>query len=224
MKPAPLPHNEKQRLKALSDLELLDTLPEEVYDEITKLASEICGTPIALLTLIDENRQWFKSKKGIGVDETPRDQAFCAHTILNPNEALIVPDARYDERFHDNPLTTGDPYAVFYAGVPLKDANDNVFGSLCVIDSRPRELSEQKIESLKALAKLVNVHFELRRNKIEISKIKSSFTNAMKSVKIINEIVETLIKSIPEHIQSGELKNLKQAVNSVQDLLQINEA
>ncbi len=219
MKAAPLPHNEDERLKALSELELLDTLPEEVYDEVTKLASEICGTPIALLTLIDEKRQWFKSKQGLGVNEIHRDQAFCAHTILNPNEVLIVPDARYDERFFDNPLTTGEPHVVFYAGVPVKDANNNAVGSLCVIDSRPRELSEQKIESLKALAKLVNTHFELRQKKIELNKIQSSFKTAMDSVNTIHDIVETLLKSEPKLIPVQDLNSLKHTVKFLKSLL-----
>lgn len=170
MKPAPIPDNETARLKALQEHQLLDTLPEDVYDDITRLASELCGTPISLLTMVDEKRQWFKSKQGLGVDETPREQSFCAHAILNPNEAFVVEDARYDDRFHDNPLTTGEPHVVFYAGVPVKDAEGNALGTLCVIDNRPREISDQKIDSLKALAKLVNAHFELRKVRLELNK------------------------------------------------------
>jgi len=167
MKTAPLPPNEAERLKSLEEHRLLDTLPEEVYDDITRIASEICGTPIALLTLLDEKRQWFKSKHNFEPQETSRELSFCAHAILNPNEALVVPDARYDERFHDNPLTTGDSQVVFYAGIPVKDEQGRPLGSLCVIDNRPRELSDQKLDSLKALAKLVNAHFELRKLKWE---------------------------------------------------------
>ena len=192
MKAAPLPHNETERLKALEELELMDTLPEKVYDEITALASEICGTPVSFLTLIDERRQWFKSKYGLDANEIPREQAFCAHAILNPDDVFIVQDARYDERFFDNPLTSGDPPVVFYAGVPVKDANNNAVGALCVIDSRPRNLSEQKIESLKTLGKLVNVHFELRQRKIELNKIHIIFNHSIhiiiQSVRFIGHI------------------------------------
>lgn len=170
MQASPLPPNEAERLQSLKEHQLLDTLPEETYDSITKIASEICGTPVALLTLLDEHRQWFKSKVGIDISETPREQAFCAYTILNPDDVLVVEDARYDERFCNNPLTLTDPPVVFYAGVPVKDSKGNAFGSLCVIDNRPRELSQQKLESLKALAKLVSCYFELSmtKNKFEL--------------------------------------------------------
>jgi GAF domain-containing protein len=181
MKSAPLPQNESERLKSLQEHQLLDSLPEEVYDDVTKIASEICGTPIALLTLVDENRQWFKSKQGMEASETPREYSFCAHAILNPDEIMVVEDARYDERFHDNPLTTGEPHVVFYAGVPVKDASGNAFGSLCVIDNRPRELTEQKLESLKALAKLVNAQFELRKTKLELEMVRKELEQLKKS-------------------------------------------
>lgn len=125
MKPAPLPPNEAERLRALSEYKILDTLPEDTYDDITKIATEICGTPIALITFVDKNRQWFKSKQGMSIAETSREYSFCAHAIINPDEAMVVPDARYDERFLDNPLTTGEPHVIFYAGVPLKDVSGN---------------------------------------------------------------------------------------------------
>lgn len=167
MKSAPIPANESARLKALASYKLLDTSPEAVYDEITKISAEISGTPTAFLSLLDENREWFKSKQNIEAVEEPRDVSFCAHAILEP-EIMIVPDARYDERFHDNPLTTGGPRIVFYAGVPIINEEGFPLGVLAVTDSRKRDLSEQKLVFLKALAKLVATHFELRKLKMQL--------------------------------------------------------
>jgi GAF domain-containing protein len=213
MKPAPLPEDEASRLKALQQLQLLDTLPEEVYDDITRIATEITGTSIALLTLVDKDRQWFKSRQGLEVSETPREYSFCAHAILDPNEVFIVPDARYDERFHDNPLTTGEPHVVFYAGVPVKDAEGHALGSLCVIDNRPRELPDHKIEALKALAKLVNTHFELRMNKMKLAQLQPS-------VAAINNAVEALMKNTPQAGQVPHLASIQQAANALQTIIE----
>ena len=213
MKPAPLPEDEASRLKALQQLQLLDTLPEEVYDDITRIATEITGTSTALLTLVDKDRQWFKSRQGLEVSETPREYSFCAHAILDPNEVFIVPDARYDERFHDNPLTTGEPHVVFYAGVPVKDAEGHALGSLCVIDNRPRELPDHKIEALKALAKLVNTHFELRMNKMKLAQLQPS-------VAAINNAVEALMKNTPQAGQVPHLASIQQAANALQTIIE----
>lgn len=220
MKPAPLPLDETTRLQALGQQKILDTLTEEVYNDITKIASEICGTPIALLTLVDEKRQWFKSKQGLGVDETPREYSFCAHAILNPNEVFIVEDARYDERFFDNPLTTGEPHVVFYAGVPVKGPDGHALGSLCVIDRRPRELPDHKIEALKALAKLVNTHFELRINKMELEKSQQSCKDSHQFVGIIHEAVERLLNSVPGNDHITELATIQQATRSLKSIFQ----
>ncbi len=168
MKSAPLPADEAIRLEALASYNLLDTLPEEVYDNITRLASEICRTPISAISLIDENRQWLKSKQRIKDDETPREESFCAHAILNPNDIFIVPDARIDERFSDNPSTTGQPPIVFYAGVPLVNPDGLALGSLCVVNNRPRTLTDNQLLSLRALGSLVSTLFELRKTKAEL--------------------------------------------------------
>ena len=150
-----IPYNEKQRLQAVKSYQILDTLDDHEFDDITLVASEICQTPISVISIIDENRQWFKAKVGLDAKETSRDVAFCAHAINKAEEILIIPDARLDERFHDNPLVTGNPNIVFYAGVPLIDEDGFALGTLCAIDTKPKTLTEQQLRALKILAKQV---------------------------------------------------------------------
>jgi len=161
---------ETDRLNALKQYDILDTLPERDYDELTQLAAQICGTPIALISLIDDKRQWFKSSHGLEIRETPREFAFCSHAIANPLETLIVPDSRLDERFAHNPLVTGDPNVVFYAGAPLVDEHGFALGSLCVIDNSPNELSQAQLSALKILAKQVVNLLTLRKQNGELSR------------------------------------------------------
>lgn len=168
MKAPELPHNEIERLNALRGYEILDSLDEQEYDDITTIASEICQTPICVISLIDENRQWFKSKVGLSVSETSREVSFCGHAILQPNDVLIVPDARKDERFHDNPLVTGNPDIVFYAGVPLIDEKGFALGTICAIDTKPRELSQQQVNALKILSKKVIALLSIKKKNIEL--------------------------------------------------------
>ncbi|WP_252734300.1 sensor histidine kinase [Arenibacter algicola] len=149
---------------------ILDTLPESDYDNITKIAAEICGTPISLISLIDDKRQWFKSHYGLDASETPKEYAFCGHAINTPNDVFIVQDARKDERFHDNPLVTGDPHVIFYAGVPLVSAAGLPLGTLCVIDNKPNLLSQSQIGSLSALSNQVINLLELRKNKQQLER------------------------------------------------------
>ncbi len=160
---AALPPDEAERLNSLRSYEILDTLPEQDFDDITLLASQICGTPTAVITLLDENRQWFKSKVGMTEAETSREIAFCAHTILQ-TDALVVSDACADERFADNPLVTGPANIRFYAGSPLITADGHALGTLCVIDQVPRDFGVDQKIALQALGRQVVAQLELRRS------------------------------------------------------------
>lgn len=170
MPKAPLPPNEEQRLAALRQYQILDTAPENSFDELVRLAAHICGTPIALVSLIDEHRQWFKAKFGVDVQETPRDVAFCAHAILSPKEPLVVPDATQDPRFADNPFVAQEPHIRFYAGIPLVTPEGQALGTLCVVDYQPRHLTPEQLEQLQALAHQVVAQLELRRTLRELAK------------------------------------------------------
>lgn len=170
MKIAPLPPNEAERLKALYRYQILDTVAEAGFDDLTALAAYICGTPIALVSLIDQNRQWFKSKVGIDATETHRDLAFCAHAILQPNDLLIIQNALDDDRFFDNPLVTSDPNIRFYAGTPLVTNDGFPIGTLCTIDRVPRYLDFQQKEALRKLGHQVLTQMELRINVANLEK------------------------------------------------------
>ncbi|HEY8713743.1 MAG TPA: GAF domain-containing protein [Candidatus Acidoferrum sp.] len=157
------PRNEEARVAALEKYAILDTDPEAAFDDLTLLASFVCKTPIALISLIDEERQWFKSKVGLTLSETSRDVAFCAKAILQ-SDILEVQDATQDERFRDNPFVVAEPNIRFYAGAPLITEDGYALGTLCVIDQKPRELEAEQREALKALSRLVVAQLEFRRN------------------------------------------------------------
>jgi hypothetical protein len=159
---APLPTNEAERLAALKEYHILDTGTEQSYDDITTLAAHICEVPIAMISLVDEIRQWFKSKVGLDQQQTSRDVAFCAHAILQ-NEPFIVGDATKDRRFADNALVAGEPYIRFYTGIPLINPEGLALGTLCVVDHQPRLLSAAQQKALQALSRQVMVLLELRR-------------------------------------------------------------
>jgi isoamylase len=181
----PEPPNEEQRLEELWSYEVLNTEPEETFDEITALASQICGTPIALVSLIDADRQWFKSKVGLDLSEMPREIAFCAHTIMG-TELMEVPDATADERFVQNPLVLGDPNIRFYAGAPLLAPSGNALGCLCVMDWEPRHLTQMQRQALKVLSRLVVAEFELRRRAKVLQEVHPRY---LRSIELSEEVI-----------------------------------
>jgi signal transduction histidine kinase len=161
MPAAPIPENDAARLSTLRDYAILDSLPEQSYDDITALATFICGTPVALISLVDKDRQWFKSKVGFEIDSTGRAESFCAHTLLNAS-TLIIEDPSLDPRFFDNPLVLGDPRIRFYAGAPLVAPNGHILGTVCVIDTKPKVLSQAQIDALESLSRQVMALLESR--------------------------------------------------------------
>ncbi len=159
---------EKERLRELESYSILDSLPDEDYDNLTSIAAQICGTPISLVSLIDDKRQWFKSHHGLGVSETPKEFAFCAHAINDNDKIFLIKDAREDVRFFDNPLVTDEPYVIFYAGIPLVTDDGLPLGTLCVIDHEPKVLNQSQIDALKALSVQVMHLLRLRKSKMDL--------------------------------------------------------
>jgi len=236
---APLHDSESERLRALRDYDVLDTDAEQVFDDLTQLASEICETPISLISLVDPNRQWFKSKVGIDADSTPRSIAFCAHAILQ-EDVFEVSNALQDERFHDNPLVTEDPNIRFYAGTPLTTPDGFPIGTLCVISDKSKKLSEHQKNALKILGRQVITQLELRiktRKLEQANQFKTEFlSNISHEIRTpLNAIVgfsELLIEHKDEYFSSDTAKeysenieyssrHLLSIVNSILDLSKI---
>jgi len=215
----PIPQNETERLQTLEQYQILDTLPEADFDDLTKLATHICGTPIALVSLVDQQRQWFKSKVGVEISETPRDQAFCAHAIAQPEEMLIVPDTLEDNRFSMNPLVSSDPLIRFYAGTPLVTPEGHAVGTLCVIDRIPRHLTAEQLEALQALGRQVVAQMELRRQVKTLQKTQLQLVQSEK-MSSLGQMVAGIAHEInnPVNFIHG---NVFHVSNYAQDLIRI---
>jgi GAF domain-containing protein len=176
---APLPKNEVKRIKVLWQYDVLDTVPEEVFDELADLARLICGAPVALISLVDEDRQWFKSGLGVSLKETSRDVSMCAHAILQ-DDVFVVPDTTKDKRFKDNPLVKSGPKIRFYAGAPLITPDGHALGTLCVVDKVSRKLTADQKQALCVLARHVMTQLELRQHSRELAQAKAEIARLNK--------------------------------------------
>ncbi|NVB40778.1 GAF domain-containing protein [Pseudenhygromyxa sp. WMMC2535] len=181
MPAAPLPANEAQRLAVLREYEILDSEFDSRFDDLAQLAAHLCKVPIVAISLVDEARQWFKAAIGLEVRETPREQAFCAHAILG-EEVFVVPDACEDPRFLDNPLVTENPGIRFYAGAPLQVREGFRLGTLCAIDTQPRELDAEQLDALRRLARAVVSMMELRR-------LNTGLADALANIRTLGELI-----------------------------------
>jgi diguanylate cyclase (GGDEF)-like protein len=212
---------EAARLAALGECKILDTPPEKAFDDITRLAAYICGTPIALISLVDASRQWFKSKVGLDVAETARDIAFCDYTIKQ-GEVLIVPDALTDRRFATNPLVTCEPYIRFYAGVPLLTTEGHALGTLCVIDYLPREMTSGQVEALSTLGHQVSTQILLRRNLTELRRATSERRKAEEALSQANAQLTNRVKELEQ--RNLEIMLLSEMSDFLQACLSVEEA
>jgi GAF domain-containing protein len=210
MKPkfAPIPKNEAQRIKVLWQYDILDTVPEEVFDDLTELAARICEAPIALITLVDEDRQWFKSKVGVTINETSRDISFCGHAI-EQSDLFIVPDATLDQRFAENPLVTSDPKIRFYAGAPLITPDGHALGTLCVIDKVPRELRPDQKQALRVLARHVMTQLELRRHSRELARAHQAHEHIQSQLKKAQAELAKVHRELDKHKAKASPKRRK---------------
>lgn len=212
----PIPDDEEERLAELDRYDILDTAPEPIYEDIIFLASKICGTKMAAISLVDEDRQWFKAKREIDPEETPREDAFCAHAIVNPEETMVVNDATQDERFADNPDVVDDPGIRFYAGSPLVTPGGRGLGTVCAIDDTPRELTAEQRRALEALSDMVMNQLELRRRSRELRDAKEGLEEMAQELKRSNEELDRFASVV-----SHELKDpLTQTVSNL-DLLDL---
>ena len=241
--PAPIPPDESARLAELRDYAILDTPPEQAFDDLTALASSIAGTPMALISLIDDGRQWFKSRIGIDAPETPREISFCAHAILD-SRTFVVEDATRDARFAGNPDVIGGPEIRFYAGAPLETQAGHRIGTLCVVDRQPRTLSAEDEEALRIIARQVIVQLELRKAGLElrrqserlaaVSRMKDEFVSVVSHelrtpLTAIKGSLQLLVDgdiddaSDRERLQAAALSNSERLIRLVNDILDISK-
>jgi two-component system, cell cycle sensor histidine kinase and response regulator CckA len=185
---------EAERLQSLRDYDIVDTAPELSFDEITKLAAQLCDAPIAMVSFVDEQRQWFKSRVGIDISQSPRDISFCAHAILDTKDVFEITDALQDARFSNNPLVAGEPHIRFYAGAPLVTRGGHALGTLCVLDYKPRELTPDQVQALKVLSNQVLALLELRRLE---QRNTTAHYKAMERFKQAEQMYRTLIEQVP---------------------------
>jgi signal transduction histidine kinase/ActR/RegA family two-component response regulator len=189
-RPAPFPFDDAQRLAALEDLNVLDSLSEPMFDDIVALASQICQTPISLVSLVDRDRQWFKARVGLDATETHRDMAFCGHAILAPDQLMLVEDAMQDPRFCESPLVLGAPHIRFYAGAPIVTPEGYALGTVCVIDTVARTLDEGQCKALSALARQTASLLQLR----ELSALKTA-----QALELKRKVTEAMAEDGPAH-------------------------
>jgi len=198
---------EENRINELRKYDILDTLNETEYDDITRLASIICEVPIAIISFVDVDRQWFKAKKGLDVTETAREHSFCTHAIPEPYKIMIVEDSRLDDRFKNNPYVTGAPDVVFYAGMPLVTSNGYALGSVCIIDTKPRTLTEHQIDALKALSRQVMTLLDARR-------INNELLEAKKQMEIQNDTLNRTARRLELAMSAGKLGSYELDIDS----------
>ena len=210
-----LPYDEAKRLEALDSYHILDTLEEKDYDDLTALAAAICGVPIALISLVDKDRQWFKSHRGLAARETPINQSFCAHAIVSSNDIMIVEDARKDIRFKDNPLVTGHPNISFYAGVPLTSDDGYPLGTLCVIDSKRNSLSLEQQSALKIVGQQVMDKLELRRKIRVLEATDAELKTAVEDLSVSESKLRAIINQAP--IGIGVLRSSSLIIDTAND-------
>jgi signal transduction histidine kinase len=203
---APLPTGETDRLSALYELNVLDTPPEKDFDDIVALASKVCGVPMSLVSLIDTDRQWFKAKVGTDLTETSRELSFCAHAILG-RDLLVVPDARKDDRFADNPAVSGPDGVRFYAGAPLVTSDGFALGTLCVVDAEPRKLALDQLQALRALARQVTAQLELRRYAVVLANTTARLQELERRKDDLASLVGGELRA-PLRLMSSYLENL----------------
>ena len=207
-----LTHAEATRLDRLHRLQILDTPAEEAFDDLTRLASWICEAPIALVSLVDEQRQWFKSKVGVDISETPREWSFCSHAIQGPAE-LVVEDATLDTRFRTNPLVVGETHLRFYAGIPIVTLDGHALGTICVIDRVPRKLNTGQLQALRTLGRQVHSQIELRRQLTQENILLQERERTANALLVSQKLYQSLVETVPQCIFRKDLEGRFTFVN-----------